>query len=210
MVCTIVGMGPGVSLAVAQRFAKEGFAIAMIARNVGKLAGFDVPGSRTFAADAGEESSLRSALSQIAESMGPTGVLVYNASSLHPGRVSQLRADDMAADFRVNVMGAAIAAQAVLPAMRAAGKGTILLTGGGLALDPAADYASLAVGKAGIRNLAFSLASECERDGIHVATVTICGFVQEGSKFSPSKIAEEYWRLHSQSKGSWDREVIYR
>ena len=210
MLCTLIGMGEGVSLGVARRFSREGFAIAMLARDTGKLAGIDVANSRAFAADASDESSLRTAMETVEREMGAAEVLVYNASAGHSGRVSQLRAEDMVADYRANVVGPAIAAQMVLPQMRKAGRGTILFTGGGLALDPYPEYASLAAGKAGIRNLAMSLAKECEPEGIHVATVTICGFVQEGTHFSPDQIAEEYWRLYEQPLEEWERESIYR
>ena len=56
--------------------------------------------------------------------------------------------------------------------MRAAGRGSILLTGGGLALDPTGwlPAASLAVGKAGLRSLAFSMHKELAPEGIHVGT----------------------------------------
>jgi len=98
----------------------------------------------------------------------------------------------------------------VLDGMMEAGHGTILLTGGGLALAPLADLASLSIGKAAVRSLAFSLAEELEPAGIHVATVTICGFVQEGTHFSPDRIAAEFWRLHQQSPGQFETEIAYR
>jgi NAD(P)-dependent dehydrogenase (short-subunit alcohol dehydrogenase family) len=85
-----------------------------------------------------------------------------------------------------------------------------LLTGGGLALSPSAQYADLAIGKAGMRSLALSLAEELEPHGIHVATVTVAGGVQAGTYFAPELIAEVYWRLHAQLRGSWEREVVYR
>jgi short-subunit dehydrogenase len=93
--------------------------------------------------------------------------------------------------------------------MKSEKRGTILLTGGGLALHPHPKYSSMAVGKAGIRNLAFSLAAELEPAGIHVATVTISGIVRPGTPFDPDKIAEVYWRLHVQSPGSFQTEIVF-
>ena len=46
--------------------------------------------------------------------------------------------------------------------------------------------------------------------GIHVATVTVCGFVQPGTKFDPDKIAEVYQALHEQPRDKWEREVIFK
>ena len=95
-------------------------------------------------------------------------------------------------------------------AMRERGEGTILFTGGGLALQPYPDFASLAIGKAGIRSLTFSLAQEVADDGIHVGTVTICGFIRAGTKFDPDTIAESYWELHSEDRRSWSHERTIR
>jgi hypothetical protein len=39
--------------------------------------------------------------------------------------------------------------------------------------------------------------------------VTVAGAVAPGSAFDPDEIAEEYWRLHVQPAGSWEREVLY-
>jgi hypothetical protein len=69
--------------------------------------------------------------------------------------------------------------------------------------------ASLGVGKAGLRNLAFSLFSDLKASGIHAATVTICGVVKVGTPFDPDRIAERYWDLHVQEPDKWDREVIF-
>jgi NAD(P)-dependent dehydrogenase (short-subunit alcohol dehydrogenase family) len=199
-------MGPGVSLSVARRFGREGYAIAAVSRNQHPL---PEPG-RAYLADAGDEQSLRQCLRSIRSEMGDPEVLVYNASAGTQGTATSLHRDSLVRDFDVNVVGAVIAAQECAPAMVRAGRGTILISGGGLALQPMAGIASLSLGKAAIRSLSFSLAKELEPAGIHVATVTICGFVQEGTRFAPGLIADEYWRLHTQPQGEWQREVIYK
>ncbi len=205
--CTIVGMGPGVSLAVARRFGREGYAIAGVSRDQRPWAD---PAIRTYQADAGDEQPLRQCLRSIRAEMGDSEVLVYNASAGTPGVPTSLDRAALVRDFDVNVVGAVVAAQECAPALVRAGRGTILISGGGLALDPMAEIASLSLGKAAIRSLAFSLAKELEPAGIHVATVTICGFVQEGTRFAPGLIAEEYWRLHTQPQAEWQRESIYK
>ena len=220
---TIVGMGPGVSLAVANRFSAEGYAVAMVARSQEKV---DTYASELrqkgrqalgFAGNAGNEDSLRQVFSDIHAKLGATDVLVYNAFARRQGGTTALTAEQLVEDFRVNVVGALVSVQQVVEAMRKAGRGTILLTGGGLALDPVPQlfssfggFASLAIGKAGMRSLTFSLAKDLEPAGIHVATVTICGIVQDGTYFAPSTIAEVFYRLHLQPAEQWEREIIYR
>lgn len=215
-VIAIVGVGPGVSMAVAARFAREGYYPALVARRRQALDGYAAElgtqgyNATGFPADAGDAESLAGAFASIRQQLGDPAVLVYNAAVVSPGTPSTLDPAQVVADFKVNVVGALVAAQQVIPAMRRREQGSILLTGGGLSLYPAPPYASLAIGKAGIRNLAYSMAGELSDAGIHVATVTIAGFVQSGTFYDPALIAEQYWRLHQQPAGAWETEIIYR
>lgn len=215
-VCAVVGAGSGIGLSVAKRFAREGFSVALLARRADELeehaAALRAEGAdaRGFPADAGDFDSLGGALTRIDQELGQPEVLVYNAAVLRRAAPTSLSGADLLSDFKVNVAGALVCAQHVAAGMRERKRGTILLTGGGLALSPHADFASLAVGKAGIRSLAGSLAGELEPAGIHVATVTICGFVKPGTHFDPDKIADVYYALHAQGLGQWEREIIYK
>ncbi|MBD6619967.1 SDR family NAD(P)-dependent oxidoreductase [Komarekiella sp. 'clone 1'] len=210
----IVGMGEGNGLAIARRFAKEGFAIVMIARNQSKLqeyreqlqgSGYEV---YDFVADAGDESSLKSAFVSIQEQLGNPDVLVYNAAVPRMENVLSTSFETLVNDFKVNVAGALVAAQAVIPSMQAQGKGTILLTGGGFALYPSPDFASLSIGKAGIRSLANTLATALKSQNIRVGTITICGTVDAADpKYSPDRIAEKYWEFHTIQDS--ETEVVY-
>lgn len=215
-VAVIVGMGPGVSAAVARRFGREGFTIAALARRADALklhvdalavAGIKAQG---YAADAADSADLSQALSRVAAEIGPIDVLVYNAAGVRYKPLADLTGDEMAADLRVSVAGALTAAQAVLPAMKARGAGTLLFTGGGFAFEPMPQLATVGAGKAGIRNLAFALFADLKDTGIHAATVTICGMVKPGTAFDPDLIAESYWRLHAQPKGQFEREAMVK
>ncbi|MBC7919642.1 MAG: SDR family NAD(P)-dependent oxidoreductase [Ferruginibacter sp.] len=214
-VCTIVGIGPGIGLAVARRFAREGYVVAMVARKVEPLQRYQADlgaegiEAHSFPADAADADSLTAAFSRIHQQLGTTQVLVYNAAVLVSAKPTELDAEKLVGEFRVNVVGALVAAQQVIGPMKAQKKGTILFTGGGLALQPFPPYASLAIGKAGIRSLAYTLGGELEVTGIHVATVTICGSVEPGTKYDPDVIAEEYWKLHCQPRGKWQREMVF-
>jgi len=211
--CVIIGYGPGLGHSVARVFAVEGHTLALVPRTPDKHAALRAPlgaAAHAFAADAGDQGSLRSALAQIRAQLGDPRVLVYNAASLHPGKPTTLTVEGLVADFQVNVAGAAVAANAVLPAMRAARCGTIIFTGGGLALEPWANHASLSLGKAGIRSLALTFAQELQGSGVVVGTVTICGFVKAGTHFDPDKIAGSFLGLHYSAGKPHPAEVVYR
>ncbi len=215
-VCTIVGAGPGLSLAVARRFAREGYSISLLARRVEALddyaaqlrqAGATVAG---FAANVADDESLKMALASSKSQLGATDVLVYNAAVMQPCEPSVLSSATLLNDFKVNVAGALLAAQDVLSDMRAAKSGTILFTGGGLAFHPSAEYTSLTIGKVAVRSLAYCLGEELEPEGIHVATVTIAGTIKAGDpRFDPDLVAENYWQLHIQPRDQWQREIVY-
>jgi NAD(P)-dependent dehydrogenase (short-subunit alcohol dehydrogenase family) len=215
-ICAVVGVGPGVGFAVAKRFTAGGFDVGLVARRANALetlaAQLGSAGAKAqpFTGDASDPASLKGALATITAQMGSPDVLVYNAAGVTPAAPSALDTEQMVRDFRVSVVGALVAAQAVIPAMRAAKRGTILFTGGGFAFEPIPMMASLGIGKAGIRNLTFSLAKELEPDGIHVATVTIGGLVKPGTPFDPANIAEEFWNLHIQPAGQFQRETVFR
>ena len=143
-VALVIGMGPGLSAALAQRFAAGGYAIAGLARSPEKSAALAAEMAERGqkldlrAVDAGDFIAIGSAVRAVEAQLGPIEVLIYNAYSATPAVPSQIPLDALVADFRVNVGGALAAVQAALPAMQARGKGTVLLTGGGLALIPPA------------------------------------------------------------------------
>ncbi len=157
-------------------------------------------------ADVTDSQSLQSAFARIQAEHGTLDVLVYNAGANTIANPSVLDTADLTRDFVVNVVGALSCVQLVAPAMIARGSGSILFTGGLLGLNPVASRASASISKAGLRNLAFTLADELAPDGLTVGTVTIGGVVAAGTFFDPDLIAEAYWDLHI---GKSAGEVLY-
>lgn len=198
-VMLIVGAGPGISLSTARRFGSEGFKVALIARSLKSLQQYEEDlkkegiEAKGFPGDASSEESLKAAIDSVIKTYGNIDVLLYNAAILKPGKPTELSVDDLIYDFKVNVAGALTSVKEVVPQMV---NGTILLTGGGLALYPNADLASLSIGKSGIRSLAYSLHQELSPKGIYVGTITIKGFVQEGTYFSPENIANAFYSMY--------------
>ncbi len=212
-VCAVIGAGPGIGLAVAQKFATEGFSVALIARNSDRAnkmaveAGMGDAG--VYSADAADKQSLQTALNAVAHDLGPIDVLVYNAVALTVAPPTTLSPEALVADLEVSVVGALTAVQAVVPSMLSRGTGTILFTGGGLALYPSAPVTSLSIGKAAIRSLAFCLAEEMSSELIRVGTVSVFGTVAAGTPFDPTKIADAFWELHMDSDGSLGVEMQF-
>jgi NAD(P)-dependent dehydrogenase (short-subunit alcohol dehydrogenase family) len=211
-VCALIGIGPGLGVAIARRFTREGYAVLGLARDTAKIAA--EPGLTLWRADASDTGGLAAALHEGAgAARGQIDVLIYNAyrATMAASGPSSLDPDSVVEDFRVNVAGALAAVQAVLPDMRKAGRGTILLTGGGLALDPTGwrAAASLAIGKAGLRTLALTLHAELAAIGIHAATVTVDGQIQPGTAFDPDRIAGSFWALRADPSGKFRSKIVF-
>ena len=119
--------------------------------------------------------------------------------------------EQLVREFRVNVGGALVAAQHVSGAMKARRGGALLFTGGGLALDPWPQMASLAIGKAGVRSLAMSLHKDLKDHGVRVATVTVAGLVKHGAgALDPGAIADVFFELYEQPAAAGDAERVVR
>ena len=126
---------------------------------------------------------------------GAPGAIVYNAVMGAPDRLLSSSAAHLQTAYSVDVISAIIVAQVAAPAMRAAGFGTILVTGGGFADHPIPALATVSLGKAALRSAATMLGADLEPDGIRVATLTIAGQIAAGTSFDPERIAERYWEV---------------
>jgi NADP-dependent 3-hydroxy acid dehydrogenase YdfG len=207
----VLGAGPGTGRAVANRFARGGMPVTVVARSratvsavAESIGAVDV---MALTADVADEDALRGALRAAEERFGVPDVVVYNAALVRPDAPGELAAAGQLAAWSVNVVGALTAAAHVLPRMAARGSGTFLITGG--MPEPKPGYVSLSLGKAGVRTLAALLDMQYRDAGVHVATVTVAGPVAPGTAWDPDEIAEHYWRLHHQPRAVWTREAVH-
>jgi short-subunit dehydrogenase len=210
----LVGAGPGLGLAVARRFAVGGYRVTLVARSTDGLRGLagalaDTGAEiGTIAADASDPDGLGARMRELYAGDGAPGVIVYNAVMGGPDRLLSSTAAHLRAAYSVDVISAIVVAQAAAPAMRAAGFGTILVTGGGFADHPIPALATVSLGKAALRSAATMLGADLEPDGIRVATLTIAGTIVAGTSFDPERIAERYWEV-VQADDPWQAEFRF-
>src|SRR5689334_4671019 len=106
-VCVVVGVGPGNGAAFARRFAREGHAVALLARTPDystELAA-TLPGARAYTCDVSRTESVQSALQAVERDLGAIEVLVYNAGSGVWGTIEEISPDDLEQAVRVNTVG---------------------------------------------------------------------------------------------------------
>jgi short-subunit dehydrogenase len=210
----LVGAGPGLGLAVARRFAEAGYRVTLVARStdrLGELAdaladtGTQVD---TISADASDPDGLGARISALYRGHGAPGLIVYNAVMGAPDQLLNSSVAHLQAAYAVDVIGAIVVAQAAAPAMRAAGSGTMIVTGGGFADHPIPALATVSLGKAALRSAATMLGADLEADGIRVAALTIAGQIVAGTSFDPVLIADRYWEV-VHSDDPWQAEFRF-
>ncbi|MEN1889546.1 hypothetical protein [Streptomyces mirabilis] len=108
----------------------------------------------------------------------------------------------------IDVLGARVAADAVLPELRD-GRGTLLFAGGGYALHPSKKYSSLSVGKAALRTYVQLLHEELAGTGVHATSITIMKTIGSEPRFEPATLAQAYLGLTKQPESEWQHELVY-
>ncbi|MGH8111699.1 MAG: SDR family NAD(P)-dependent oxidoreductase [Rhodanobacteraceae bacterium] len=210
----LIGVGPGIGTAVARRFAREGFALGLVARSRASVdnarralvadAGRNI---ETLQADAGNEQALKAALDGLRQKLGVPHVVVYNAGVVKPDTIFELSHAERAARYATNVLGALTTMAHMAPQMAQAGGGTILVTSG--MPKPDGRVVSLSIDKAGLRAAVSIVAAAYAGQRLHVATVTVGGPVAHGTRFDPDEIAAEYWRTYRAPPEQWQPDVVY-
>lgn len=206
----IVGAGPGMGLAIARTFGAQGFTVALLARNEDALAArvaelaADGITARGFTADVLEPESLTRALTDAAAHFGSIDVLEYSPGGPEPKFLSptRLTAADVDLQMRYLTYGAIAAVQAVLPAMRAAGTGTLLFTTGAGSVDPTPMLGDINTAGAALRSWVLNLHKELAPEGIQAAHVAIGAWIGDRApEGTPSATADQispvYWELHT-------------
>lgn len=180
-VCVVIGIGPGNGAAFARRFARDGHAVALLSRStttsdalVSEL-GREV--ARPFACDASDPASIARAFAEIRTELGEPDVVVYNAGSGVWGSIEEVSLADLESAWRVNALGLAATAKEVAPAMKARGKGAIIVVGATASRRGGVKTAAFAPAKAAQRSLCESMAKTLGPAGIHVALIVLDGVV---------------------------------
>ena len=223
-VALVSGVGPGTGASIVRRFAAGGYRVAMLARNADRLRAFerDIPGTVGFACDVADETQVEAAVAAVRARLGDPEVLVHNAVGGAFGTFLDVDPTVLNQNFQVNVMGLLHLARRVAPAMSAAGKGAIVVTGNTSALRGKANFATFAPTKAAQRVLAQSMARHLGPQGVHVAYVLIDAVIDlewtrrlqrdkpDDFFCRPDDIAAEVWHVAHQPRSAWSFDVEVR
>ena len=206
-----IGVGPGLGASTAERFAQEGFDILLTARNKNRVleladAIAEKTGVKATALEL-DASDLK-AIADFTEKYGSSAdVMHFNAAGMSSPVLQDTSVESLESDLRVNITSPLVTIKGFTSHLAKKGKGTILLTGGALAMYPSADYLTVSIGKAGIRAMTEALFPQLAKRGIHIATVTVAKSVSPGSS-DAKQVADEFWNLHNQPRDKWAWEFV--
>lgn len=217
-VCVIIGIGPKNGRAFAQRFAGEGYAVALLSRSTDYSSGLASElGGKAYGCDVTDPSAIQRAFAQVREDLGDVEVLLYNAGSGKFGTFDDVPDEEFEKGWQINVRGLLQSTREVVGPMRAKGTGAIIVTGATASLRGKPFTTAFASAKAAQRSLAQSFARQLGPEGIHVALVIVDGGIgtdeqtgEEGTHLRPSDIAETVYHLVNQPKSAWSFEVDVR
>ncbi|MFG2662340.1 SDR family NAD(P)-dependent oxidoreductase [Streptomyces sp. NPDC048425] len=206
----LVGAGPGLGLATARRFGSAGHSIALLSRSAEHLenltAELDRDGirARGFTTDVLDPASLTTALRTAGETLGPIEILQYSpvprADFMKP--VLDTHADDLDAPLGFSVKGPVTCVNAVLPGMRALGRGTLLFVNGGSAVRPHPERAGTSISFAAESAYARMLHDALADENIHAAQLIIPGAIRPDAEHSsPEALAERLYAIHTERTG---------
>jgi short-subunit dehydrogenase len=228
-ICVVVGIGPKNGASFARQFHGAGYRIALVSRTLDfsqklalELGEGDV---KAYACDAGKPESVNETFAKIRSELGDPEVLIYNAGSGSWKAFDETTAEDLQRSLAVNALGLMTSAQAVLPAMRKAKRGSIVVVGATTSLRGRPMTTGFAAGKAAQRSLAQSMARQFWPEGIHVSLLIIDGSIGDSSasaaaaasytgesvkKLDPTAIADAALALTRQAPSAWSFEVDVR
>jgi NAD(P)-dependent dehydrogenase (short-subunit alcohol dehydrogenase family) len=222
--CVVVGVGPGNGAALARRFAKAGYAIALVARSkeTTSVLEKEIAGSRSYECDVGDPAAVARTFAAIREHQGEVDALLYNAGTGVWGSVEEIDPASFESAWRVNALGALLASKEVIPAMKRAHRGNIVFIGATASRRGNVRTAAFAPAKAAQKSLAESMARALWPAGIHVSLIIVDGVIDlprarkmMGDKpddffMSPTDIAEVVYSVTEQNKSAWSFEVETR
>jgi NAD(P)-dependent dehydrogenase (short-subunit alcohol dehydrogenase family) len=125
-VVLISGVSSGIGKATAERFLKAGHTVYGFARRTELMADLEELGGNIMGGDVRDEASVRAVVDWVIAAEGRIDVLVNNAGYIQYGPVEDVPIEAAMDQFDTNVYGYARLIKAVMPHMRAAGRGRII------------------------------------------------------------------------------------
>jgi NAD(P)-dependent dehydrogenase (short-subunit alcohol dehydrogenase family) len=169
----ISGGGSGIGAAVADALAAAGARVTLLGRTAGRLQekAASLPQGQWLAVDVTDAAGVAAAMATAVERSGPVAILVNNAGLAPPKHFIDTDLATWNQTLQVNMTGAFLCTQAVLPGMIAAGWGRVINIASTAGLTAYRGAAAYVAAKHGLIGLTRALALECATTGVTVNAV---------------------------------------
>ncbi|MGM3175786.1 oxidoreductase [Dickeya lacustris] len=168
-VVVVTGVSSGIGRAVAKTFAGQGCKVFGTVRNLASAP--PLPGVTLIEMDVREDDAVKRGIQSIVEQAQRIDVLINNAGTSLVGAVEETTTAEAHALFETNVFSIMRTVQAVLPHMRAQGRGRIVNISSVLGFLPAPYMGLYCASKHAVEGLTESLDHEVRQFGIRVTLV---------------------------------------
>lgn len=173
----VTGASAGVGAACARTFAALGAKLVLVARGREGLDAIEAELKKqtdvlTIAADVAGAGTCTQIVNQAIDRFGKIHVLINNAGLHYRGDVEHRAPEELAAMVDVNLRAPIKLTTAVLPHIRKAGSGSVVMVGSLAGRAPLQGAATYAATKAGLRAFTYSLADELRDSHITVGIVS--------------------------------------
>ncbi|MFB3892149.1 MAG: SDR family NAD(P)-dependent oxidoreductase [Phycisphaerae bacterium] len=212
----VTGANQGLGLAAAGAFVAEGASVVICARDAQRLAQAErdllavAPAGSTVKAvptDVSDASQVRALFEQALAAMGGLDVVLANAGVYGPkGTLDEIDIGQWDQAIRINLLGVMYCCREALRAMKPAGGGRILVSGGGGATKPMPGLSAYAASKAGVVRLAETLAIEAAPFGIEINAIAPGALntrmLDEVLAAGPDKVGRAFYEAAQRQKAS--------
>lgn len=228
----VVGAGDALGGAIAKRFAREGFTLAVARRTADKLVplveAITATGgqAKAYPVDARKEDQVIALFDCVEAECGQIEAAIFNIGGNVRFSILEMTAQKYMKTWEMACFSGFLTGREAARRMTPRGRGSILFTGATASLRGSAGFSAFAGAKAALRMLAQSMARELGPKGIHVAHVVVDGAIdtawirenfpdryalksQDGI-LNPDHIADTYWNLHCQPRDAWTHELDLR
>ena len=177
-VVLITGGASGIGEAMVEAFAAQGSRVVFLdvqaeagAALVGRLEGVSAEAPAFYGCDLTDVGALRSTIAEVLERVGTVDVLVNNAGNDTRHTVEEVTPEFWDRTMAVNLRHQFFVTQAVVPAMRRAGRGSIVNMSSIAWMIPSTNVPVYVTAKAGIVGMTRTLAHELGRDNVRVNAI---------------------------------------
>ena len=192
----IFGATGGMGSATARRLKAKGYALHFVGRDQSKVDAFarEMGASYTIG-DVTEEGLF----SQVADDAGDvlTG-LVYAVGTLNLKRLNRLSVEDYLQDYRINAIGAALAVQHLLPALKKNPESSSVVLFTSVAAEQGfSSHASMSMAKGAVRGLTLALAAElAPKIRVNAISPSLTNTPLAAGLLGNEKMAEAIGKMH--------------